>query len=234
MQHSRYIASKIFIMQNPKPQLFAVENSLGSLESEVMQVIWNKRRVTVRDILNILKNERAIAYTTVMTVMDHLYQKGFLEREKIKKSYYYFPIIKRSDTVSISLSQLFTDLISDYGRDKILYHALKNCIFPKIYLKLDTYRLSVGYGIAFTFLFTVLGLSAFDLPQNISFFGVTDYLSLLLSDTNLVSDKLHLFFYAVVESLPLVNIFMILISFLLIILLFRTLSKTLEIKFSPS
>ncbi len=217
-------------MQKTNPQLFALENTLGPLESEVMKVIWDKDRVTVRDVLIKFTDERSVAYTTIMTVMDHLYQKGFLARKKIKKTYLYFPVIKKTHAIETSLSQIFIDLTSNYGKNKVLYFALKSCILPQIHFSVSTYKLSVGYGIVFTLLLAILGFSLFDLLQNLSFFGATDYLGLLLSDSNLLIDKLHLVFYAFVESLPVINILTTVISLVLVILLFRKLPKFLKYK----
>lgn len=50
---------------------------LGSLEISVMDRIWaHEAPVLVRDIVDELQSERAIAYTTVMTVMERLCRKG--------------------------------------------------------------------------------------------------------------------------------------------------------------
>ena len=60
--------------------------AVGELESEILTVLWKKDKTTVREALQSLKEKRVLAYTTVMTVMDNLYKKGFLKREKIKKN----------------------------------------------------------------------------------------------------------------------------------------------------
>src|SRR5271155_1505790 len=53
---------------------------LGDLECEIMELVWKKANptVTVRDIFEALKKERPIAYTTVMTTMVRLAEKGLL------------------------------------------------------------------------------------------------------------------------------------------------------------
>nr|WP_307846348.1 BlaI/MecI/CopY family transcriptional regulator [Actinospica durhamensis] len=62
----------------------------GELESVVMERIWRLGRpVVVRDVYEDLKAERAIAYTTVMTVMDKLHSKGWLRRESRGRAYEY-------------------------------------------------------------------------------------------------------------------------------------------------
>lgn len=56
---------------------------------------WN-RPVTVREVLEDLRGERTIAYTTVMTVMDNLHQKGWLRREQEGRAYRYQPVSTRA------------------------------------------------------------------------------------------------------------------------------------------
>ncbi len=65
---------------------------LGSLEADVMKVVWAaKGPVTVRDALGELNERRAdpLAYTTVMTVMSRLADKGILARRQQGRSYAY-------------------------------------------------------------------------------------------------------------------------------------------------
>lgn len=63
---------------------------LGQLESTVMTEVWRTDGpVTVRAVLESLQKDRLLAYTTVMTVMDNLYSKGFLTRERSGRAYVY-------------------------------------------------------------------------------------------------------------------------------------------------
>ncbi|GAA1507614.1 hypothetical protein GCM10009730_09360 [Streptomyces albidochromogenes] len=56
---------------------------------------WN-RPVTVREVLEDLQKERSIAYTTVMTVMDNLHQKGWVRREVEGRAYRYTAVSTRA------------------------------------------------------------------------------------------------------------------------------------------
>ncbi|CAL9490744.1 Transcriptional regulator BlaI [Streptomyces sp. enrichment culture] len=56
---------------------------------------WN-RPVTVREVLDDLRRERPIAYTTVMTVMDNLREKGWLRREREGRAYRYEAVSTRA------------------------------------------------------------------------------------------------------------------------------------------
>lgn len=54
---------------------------MGDLEVEIMELVWKKANptVTVRDIYELLRQRRPIAYTTVMTTMVRLAEKGILK-----------------------------------------------------------------------------------------------------------------------------------------------------------
>jgi predicted transcriptional regulator len=56
---------------------------------------WN-RPVTVREVLEDLRRDRTIAYTTVMTVMDNLHHKGWLRREAEGRAYRYEAVSTRA------------------------------------------------------------------------------------------------------------------------------------------
>jgi predicted transcriptional regulator len=66
---------------------------LGSLELELMEVLWARPECSVRDAVDSLK--RPLAYTTVMTTLDRLYKKGLLERHKSQRAFVYFPRLSR-------------------------------------------------------------------------------------------------------------------------------------------
>ncbi|MFI6644492.1 BlaI/MecI/CopY family transcriptional regulator [Streptomyces sp. NPDC050504] len=70
---------------------------LGELEDAVMTRVWQwNRPVTVREVLEDLQRERSIAYTTVMTVMDNLHQKGWVRREVDGRAYRYTAVSTRA------------------------------------------------------------------------------------------------------------------------------------------
>lgn len=66
--------------------------SLTACEAEVMNVVWSQELVTVQDVVNAIP--RPLAYTTVMTTMRILEEKGFVERrEKRGRAFVYRPLI---------------------------------------------------------------------------------------------------------------------------------------------
>ena len=72
-----------------------LRGELGPLERSVMDQIWAQATdVTVRDILQ-SPARAGLAYTTVMTILDRLWRKGFLRRSRVGRAYVYR--IKRTE-----------------------------------------------------------------------------------------------------------------------------------------
>jgi predicted transcriptional regulator len=70
----------------------------GELETVIMDRVWEHGApVTVREIFDELRRERAIAYTTVMSTMDNLHRKGWLARDKDGKAYRYTAVATREE-----------------------------------------------------------------------------------------------------------------------------------------
>lgn len=70
----------------------------GELEMAIMNVMWEgEGPYVVRDVLGRMHYGRPVAYTTVMTVMDILYRKGVLRRDKAGRAWRYWPVEARED-----------------------------------------------------------------------------------------------------------------------------------------
>lgn len=75
--------------RNSRPAL----DQLGKLESELMELIWDRGEISVRALHEVIGPR--LAYTTVMTTLDRLYKKRVLSRKKVGKAYYYAPVLGR-------------------------------------------------------------------------------------------------------------------------------------------
>ncbi|MGI8787642.1 MAG: BlaI/MecI/CopY family transcriptional regulator [Pyrinomonadaceae bacterium] len=67
----------------------AIVASMGKLERDTMNEVWRQKEVNVRQVT--LAFNETIAYTTVMTTLDRLYKKGFLNRRKEGRAFFYSP-----------------------------------------------------------------------------------------------------------------------------------------------
>jgi len=72
--------------------------SFGELEAAIMDRVWLAGRpVMVREVWAGLRPEREPAYNTVLTVVEILYRKGWLERERDGRAYRYRATVTRED-----------------------------------------------------------------------------------------------------------------------------------------
>lgn len=72
--------------------------ALGELEARVMRVLWEAEKpLTVRETLSTLASEREFAYTTVMTILERLWRKGFLHREGRGRAYEYTAAVSEAE-----------------------------------------------------------------------------------------------------------------------------------------
>jgi predicted transcriptional regulator len=82
----------------------------GDLEAVIMQLVWDHGSpVTVRELFDELRQERAIAYTTVMSTMDNLHRKGWLDRVKEGKAYRYAATASREEYSARLMSEALAD-----------------------------------------------------------------------------------------------------------------------------
>jgi len=73
----------------------AAAATLGPLELELMKILWSRGESNVRDV--VCRLDRSLAYTTVMTTLDRLYKKGFLERRMPDRAFVYSPRFSREE-----------------------------------------------------------------------------------------------------------------------------------------
>jgi predicted transcriptional regulator len=80
---------------------------LGELETKIMDVMWSAPGpMTVRNVLDSPIGARPLAYTTVMTVMDRLFRKGWLTRNREGRAYHYQPAVSRSVFAAKLMSEI--------------------------------------------------------------------------------------------------------------------------------
>lgn len=99
-----------------RPGKTGLEKVLGSLEKEIMEVIWrNSAEVCVRDVFETLVIQREIAYTTVMTIMGRLADKKLLEKQKIGNAYFFKPTLTREAFTEMMVGNVIDDLLADFS-----------------------------------------------------------------------------------------------------------------------
>jgi predicted transcriptional regulator len=79
---------------------------LGALEAEVMDFVWRRGDwVGVNDILSVLHGQRR-AYTTVMTIVTRLCDKGLLQRQRRGRGFVYRPALSKEELAAQSLREV--------------------------------------------------------------------------------------------------------------------------------
>ncbi len=102
---------------------------LGDLERAIMDRLWAldetdpTASLTVRDIHESISQERDIAYTTVMTVLDRLTKKGLVTRERDGRAWRYQPV-STSEEITAQLLREGLDHIESSDRKAAMMHFL--------------------------------------------------------------------------------------------------------------
>ncbi|MCP4443326.1 MAG: BlaI/MecI/CopY family transcriptional regulator [Aureispira sp.] len=79
---------------------------LTKVEEEIMQIIWQLERCTVRDVIDSLNQKPAPPHSTISSVVRILEKKGFLDHKAYGRTYEYFPIISKEEYSKRSVSSL--------------------------------------------------------------------------------------------------------------------------------
>lgn len=99
-----------------KPNMNGLNKVLGSLESDVMDIVWRKDcEVCVRDVFEELASRREIAYTTVMTIMARLADKKILTKRKEGNVSFYVPALSRDEFTSSVVGNVVDSLLEDFA-----------------------------------------------------------------------------------------------------------------------
>jgi predicted transcriptional regulator len=98
---------------------------LRELESEVMEEVWRQGECTVRSVMEALNRggDRERAYTTFMTTMSRLADKGLLRRRRDGKADVYSPAFSRGDYVEVRAQVEVGALVETYGDAALVHFA---------------------------------------------------------------------------------------------------------------
>ena len=99
----------------------APRKPLGELESAILGVLWDSgSKLAVRRVQEGLEREQTLAYTTVMTVLDRLFDKGLVAREKDGKAFVYWPVLTREAYLGGQAARMLTELEVPVQRDVLM------------------------------------------------------------------------------------------------------------------
>ena len=98
--------------------------TLTPQELAIMKVVWRLEEATVREVYEALRARREIAYTTVMTMMKILEEKGYLKKTREERAYLYRPTQPRHQVVG-AIVRDFLDRVFDGAAAPLLLHLAK-------------------------------------------------------------------------------------------------------------
>jgi predicted transcriptional regulator len=104
-------------MRTPNP-------TLTPQELAIMKVVWKLETATVRDIYEDFRGRRDVAYTTVLTMMKILEQKGYVKKTKADRAFVYRPVQPRQQVLG-GMVREFVDRVFDGASRSALLHLVK-------------------------------------------------------------------------------------------------------------
>ncbi|HVO99818.1 MAG TPA: BlaI/MecI/CopY family transcriptional regulator [Bryobacteraceae bacterium] len=105
-------------MKSPKP-------TLTGQELEIMKVVWQLETATVRQVYESMLEHRRIAYTTVMTMMNILEQKGYLKKRQDERAYVYRPSQPQKQVIR-SMVREFVNRVFNGSAEPLLVHLVED------------------------------------------------------------------------------------------------------------
>ncbi len=98
--------------------------TLTGQELEIMKVVWEREQATVRDVYEVLLKRRKVAYTTVMTMMKILEQKGFLRKSQEDRAYLYRPAQPKRQVIGVMVRD-FINRVFNGSAEPLLVHLVE-------------------------------------------------------------------------------------------------------------
>lgn len=99
--------------------------TLTPQELELMKIIWRRESATVRDVYQELLEHRKIAYTTVMTALKTLEQKGYLRATQQDRAYVYQPTKPKNQVIK-GMVQEFVNRVFNGSAEPLVVHLIED------------------------------------------------------------------------------------------------------------
>jgi predicted transcriptional regulator len=99
--------------------------TLTDQELAIMKLVWEREKgATVRDIYEALLEHRKVAYTTVMTMMRILEQKGFLKKSQDERAFVYRPAQPKGQVIGAMVRE-FVNRVFNGSAEPLLVHLVE-------------------------------------------------------------------------------------------------------------
>jgi predicted transcriptional regulator len=115
--------------------------NLTEAEFRLMNVIWKKGPATVGDVVEALPGKSPLAYSSVLTTLRILENKGFLRHTKEGRAFVYHPVVARKEATSKAIRHLVTRFFGG-SRQQLLLNLLEDEEFDEKELQRIRKRIS--------------------------------------------------------------------------------------------
>jgi predicted transcriptional regulator len=108
--------------------------TLTEAELRLMDVLWQKGRATVRDVVTSLPEKRPLAYNSVLTTIRILEKKGYVGHIKDGRAHVYMPIVERRDATRSEVRHLISRFFKD-SHELLVLNILEDKSIDEVELK---------------------------------------------------------------------------------------------------
>jgi len=99
-----------------RPHSEGLSKLFGSLESDIMDLMWQRGETTARDIFEALRDQgQRLSYGAVKTVLDRLVQKDVLQRQMENNQYLYRAPLSREEFTTSAVREIISSLLDSFG-----------------------------------------------------------------------------------------------------------------------
>jgi predicted transcriptional regulator len=106
-------------------------NTLTDAELRIMEVLWKKGSATVAEVADALEGKDGSAYTTILTMMGILRDKGYLNCRKDGRAHIYTPKVDRDAAAQNAVRQLLTKFFAGSPSELVLSFLREEQISPE-------------------------------------------------------------------------------------------------------
>lgn len=97
--------------------------TLGKLEQQIMDIVWESKNCSARDVLTIIEKNKKLAYTTVATILQRLHEKGLLNRKESPTGHIYSPRVSKEKYTKNVAQSFLKNFINSFGDTAIASFA---------------------------------------------------------------------------------------------------------------
>jgi BlaI family transcriptional regulator, penicillinase repressor len=105
--------------------------TLTDAEHRIMEIVWRKGNATVADVADALAGKDGTAYTTILTMMRILREKGYLSCRKAGRAHVYAPKVDREAAARKAVRQLLTKFFAGSPGELVLSFLREEQISPE-------------------------------------------------------------------------------------------------------